>query len=278
MPLTNGKGDLSNEAKPLSGRLIAVTRARSQGSEFVRRIEDLGGQAIEFPTIEIQPPKSYGALDAAIRSIEGYHWIIFTSVNGVKHFWARFQHLNRNVRNLGEIRIAAIGPETARELESVNLRADLVPREYRAEGLLQGLKGEEMRGKRILLPRAEEARDILPNTLKEHGAKVDVVEAYRTVAAKSNTAPFRELLLQNKVDIITFTSSSTVTHFFNLFSDVDMKRLLAGAAVACIGPITQRTAEEVGIRVDVVPRDYTIPGLTQAIVEYFTAPDGRIEK
>jgi uroporphyrinogen III methyltransferase/synthase len=269
MSLGSGKAVPANEAKPLLNRLIAITRARSQASEFARRIEELGGQTIEFPTIEIQPPNSYSALDAAIRSIATYHWIIFTSVNAVKYFWARFQHLHRKMGDLDGIRIAAIGPETAKELDSIGLRAGFVPREYRAEGLLQGLKAEEISGKRVLLPRAVEAREVLPNTLRGRGAEVDVVEAYRTAAAKSNAAPLREMLLQKKVDMITFTSSSTIVHFSNLFSDDDMKQLLAGAAVACIGPITQKTAEEAGIRVDVVARDYTIPGLTQAIVEFF---------
>ncbi|MCH8055057.1 MAG: uroporphyrinogen-III synthase [Deltaproteobacteria bacterium] len=257
------------ETKPLFGRRIVITRARSQASAFTRGIEDLGGEVIEFPTIEILPAKSYDLLDRAIQEIGSYHWIIFTSVNGVKHFLARLQHLKRDIRDLKEIRITAIGPETARALESIYLRADLVPQEYRAEAILQELKPEEMRGKRVLLPRAAEARDILPKTLREWGAEVDVVETYRTVAAKSDSLWLRMLLLKRRIDMVTFTSSSTVTHFAGLFRNEVMKELLAGTAVACIGPITQKTVEGMGIRVDVVPQEYTISGLTQAIMEHF---------
>ena len=257
------------ETKPLFGRRIVITRARSQASAFTRGIEVLGGEVIEFPTIEILPAKSYDLLDRAIQEIGSYHWIIFTSVNGVKHFLARLQHLKRDIRDLKEIRITAIGPETARALESIYLRADLVPQEYRAEAILQELKPEEMRGKRVLLPRAAEARDILPKTLREWGAEVDVVETYRTVAAKSDSLWLRMLLLKRRIDMVTFTSSSTVTHFAGLFRNEVMKELLAGTAVACIGPITQKTVEGMGIRVDVVPQEYTISGLTQAIMEHF---------
>lgn len=269
MALGKGRASPAGETKPLLDRRIVITRARSQASAFARAIEDLGGEVVEFPTIEILPAKSYDLLDRAILEIESYNWIIFTSVNGVSYFWDRFQHLKQDIRILNGIKIAAIGPETARDLESIDLRVDLVPQEYRAEAILQELKPGEMRGKRVLLPRAAEARDVLPKTLREWGAEVDVIEAYRTVAAKSDAPWLRTLLRRKEIDMITFTSSSTVTHFAALFPNEDMEGLLTGTAVACIGPITQETAEEIGVRVDVVPRDYTIPGLTQAIVEYF---------
>jgi uroporphyrinogen III methyltransferase/synthase len=255
-------------AKPLLGRRIVVTRARSQASSFSRALQGLGAEVIEFPTIRIVPPASYELLDQAIRGIESYHWIIFTSVNGVKHFWLRFHHLRRKIESLNGVRITAIGPETAKTLESAGLSVDLPPREYRAEGILQGLKPEDVSGRRVLLPRAAGARDILPTTLREWGAEVDVVEAYRTVSTESDPW-FRKLLLERKIDMITFTSSSTVIYFARLFSGEEVRELFAGAAVACIGPITQRTAEGLGIRVDVVAREYTIPGLTQAIVDFF---------
>lgn len=259
----------SLETKPLFGRRIVITRARSQASAFARGIEDLGGEVIEFPTIEILPPESYDLLDKAIQKIEIYHWIIFTSLNGVKHFLMRLQRLKRDIEDLKGIKISAIGPETAKALASACLRVDLLPHEYRAEGILQELKPEEVRGKRVLLPRAAEARDLLPKTLREWGAEVDVIEAYRTVPASNNLPWLRALLLRKEIDVITFTSSSTVSNFAALFSGEPVKELLGATLVACIGPITQQTAEERGIRVDVVPRDYTIAGLTQAIVEYF---------
>src|SRR5213594_436505 len=257
------------ETKPLFGRRIVITRARSQASHFSRAIEDLGGEVVEFPTIEILPPESYESLDTAINEIDSYHWVIFTSVNGVKHFLGRLRHWKRDIRELRGAKIAAIGPETAKSLESVYLRPDLVPREYQAEGLLQELRAEEMRGKRVLLPRAAEARDILPKALREWGAEVDVVEAYRTVAAKGDASWLRVMLQKKKIDVVTFASSGTATRFAALFPNENVGALLTHTVVACIGPITQKTVEEMGIRVDVVPRDYTIPGLTQAIVEYF---------
>lgn len=259
------------------GRRIVITRPSSQTKAFARAIEDLGGEAVEFPTIEILPPKSYDALDRAIKEISNYHWVIFTSGNGVKYFWSRFRELKREPSVLKGIRIAAIGPETARAVTSVDLHADLVPKEYRAEAILQELKPHEVSGKRILLPRAAEARSVLPQTLQEWGAEVNVVEAYQTVAAGSDAARLRVLLLGKEVDMVTFTSSSTVTYFALLFPGENVAGLLADVTVACIGPITQKTAEEMGIRVDVIPRDYTTSGLTEAVVEYFNSA-GRRER
>lgn len=257
-------------ARPLDGRRIVVTRARSQGVDFARKIEELGGDATVFPTIEIVPPRSYEPLDRAIREIGSYEWIIFTSVNGVEHFWARFQALKQDIRLLSGIRVAAIGPRTAEALAQAGIKADVVPEEYRAEEILAELKPDEVHAKRVLLPRAAGARDVLPKTLAEWGAEVDEIEAYRTIGANGDTSGLRAELLAEKVDMVTFTSSSTVSHFAALFPEDAVGELLARTAVACIGPITQKTAEDNGIRVDVVAREYTIAGLTQAIVEYFS--------
>src|SRR3989338_1837310 len=177
------KAKLSKDSGPLSGRRIVITRARSQAGVFAAALEELGAEVIEFPTIEIVPPQSYAPLDRALREIRQYHWIIFTSVNGVAHFFARWSA--RRVEDFSGIKIAAIGPETAKSLEAKGLRADLVPGEFRAEAILKELAPEEMRGKRVLLPRAAQARDVLPDTLREWGAQVDVIEAYRTVQARS---------------------------------------------------------------------------------------------
>ena len=263
------KAKLSKDARALSGRRIVITRARSQAGAFAAALEELGAEVIEFPTIETVPPQSYAPLDRAIREIRKYHWIIFTSVNGVAHFFARWRQSARAAEDFNGIKIAAIGPETAKSLEAKGLRADLVPGEFRAEAILEELAPEEMRGKRVLLPRAAEARDLLPNRLRQWGAEVDVIEAYRTVRARSDAGALEGLLRRREVDMVTFTSSSTVANFAGLLADQETRELLSNVAVACIGPITQKTAEELGIRVDVVSRDYTIPGLTKAIVEYF---------
>lgn len=266
------KAKLSKDARPLSGRRIVITRARSQAGAFATALEELGAEVIEFPTIEIVPPQSYGPLDRALREIRKYHWIIFTSVNGVAHFFARWRQSARGAEDFNGIKIAAIGPETAKSLEAMGLRPDLVPGEFRAEAILKQLAPDEMRGKRVLLPRAAQARDLLPNRLREWGAQVDVIEAYRTVQAGSEAGLLEGLLRRREIDMVTFTSSSTVANFAALLAEREIGGLLSNVAVACIGPITQRTAEELGIRVDVVSQDYTIPGLTKVIMQYFKKP------
>lgn len=269
MALGKGSADRAREAKPLSGRRIVITRARRQASAFARALEALGGEVVEFPTIEILDPQSYASLDQAIARIASYHWVIFTSVNGVRRFFSRMRFLQRDMGDLSGLKVAAIGPETAREVESQGCRAELIPEVYQAEGILQQLKADDVRGKRLLLPRAAQARDILPETLREWGAEVDVVEAYRTVTARSDASWLRGQLERKEIDMVTFTSSSTVANFAALFPGEDIKRLLAGTAVACIGPITAKTAEELELRADVVASEYTVKGLAQAVVEYF---------
>lgn len=255
--------------RPLAGRHIVVTRARSQASAFTRALEHLGAAAIEFPTIEIVPPESYEALDEALKNIAAYDWVFFTSVNAVAHVSRRMGDLGRDVDALKKLRVAAIGPETARAVESLGAAPEVVPDEFRAEAILEKLRPEEMRGKKVLVPRAAEARDVLIQTLRRWGAAVDAVAAYRTIPAGSDPGWMRALLERGEADMVTFTSSSTVRNFAALFAGADVKRLLSKTAVACIGPITQETAGEMGIRVDVVSKEYTIAGLARAIVEYF---------
>src|SRR5689334_17692096 len=173
-----------DQMRPLSGKRIVVTRARPQAGAFTRALEAVGAFVIEFPTIEISPPESYDRLDAAVAQLDGYDWIIFTSVNGVEYFSARLAHVRRALN--GDIRAAAIGPETAKAVESLGVTPEVVPEEYRAEAILGKLRPEAMRGQKVLVPRAAEARDVLIRTLREWGAEVDVVEAYRTIAPASD--------------------------------------------------------------------------------------------
>jgi uroporphyrinogen III methyltransferase/synthase len=264
---------------PLAGKRIVITRARSQASGLARRIEKLGGEVIEFPTIEIQAPESYAALDDAIAKIETYDWLIFTSVNGVERFLLRLRSVNRSVTQLKDIKIGAIGPETSKRLRAAGLQTFVVPEQYQAEGLVAVLTPEMMRGKKVLIPRAAKAREILPETLRRWGARVDVVEVYRTVIPKTDTAALTHLLRARQVDMIAFTSSSTVANFAQLLQKRPLGMLLNGIAVACIGPITKDTIEEMGGRADVVSREFTIPGLVRAIVDYFEwqkSPRGRV--
>ena len=269
--LARGADHLLREGeKPLSGRRIMITRPREQAGSITRALEGLGAAVIELPTIELVPPQDYGPLDGAVRNLKRYDWIVFTSVNGVKAFFERLASLGGKPEDLKGARLAAIGPETARSLTSRGLEVDLVPAEFRAEGILEGFKPKEVKGKRFLLPRAAVAREVLPQTLREWGAEVDVVEAYRTLAAKVSTGVFNDLLSKKKVDMVAFTSSSTVKHFLDLLPGALGKELLRGVAVACIGPITRQTAEEGGMKVSVVAEEYTVAGLIEAIVKYFS--------
>ncbi len=270
------KGKSKVGPKPLYGRCVMITRPRLQSGSFVRGLEDLGAEVIECPTIEVIPPESYVPLDRTIQGLEEYDWIVFTSVNGVREFLNRLQCLGKDGSALEGIRLAAIGPETAREIASHGIQVEFVPAEYRAEGILLGLNPAEVEGKRFLLPRAATARDILPRTLKKWGAEVDVVQAYRTVPAKGSAAILSGVMSEHKVDMIAFTSSSTVKHFVDLISPVEMRKFFNVVAVACIGPITKGTAESNGIRVDVLAKEYTVPGLIEAMVEYFTTGPGKV--
>ena len=198
---------------PFRGKRILITRARSQASSLAQRIESLGGEVVEFSTIEIKPPESYGPLDRAINQITNYDWVIFTSVNGVEQFLSRFEKLGKNIADLAGIEVGAIGPETAKRLTAAQIQPTLVPKQYQAEGILDELISETVLGKRILIPRAAKARDILPETLRRWGARVDVVEAYQTVLPQVDVSALCRLLREGTIDVITFTSSSTATNF-----------------------------------------------------------------
>ena len=253
----------------LRGKRILITRARSQASSLAQKIENLGGKVIEFPTIEIRPPESYGPLDHAINQIGSYDWLIFTSVNGVEQFLNRFEKLAKNIADLAGIEVGAIGPETAKRLTAAQIQPSLVPKQYQAEGILEALIPETVLGKRILIPRAAKARDILPQTLRQWGAQVDVVEAYQTMLPQLDVSALCKLLGEGTIDVITFTSSSTATNFAAMLGDQDLPRLLSRTVIACIGPITRKTVEDLGMRPEIVSEEFTIPGLVSAMVDYF---------
>jgi uroporphyrinogen III methyltransferase/synthase len=257
------------EQKPLFGKTIVVTRAREQASEFLDVLTDLGALCLEFPTIQVISPESWEGLDKGIRELEGYHWLVFTSVNGVKYFFNRLETQGGDVRDLKGMKIAAIGPKTGEAVVTKGISIDLMPEEYRAEAVVEAFKREGIQGKKILLPRAREAREVLPQELEKLGAVVNVVEAYRTVKAEENKEDIQEMLRREEIHMVTFTSSSTVDNFLDMFRGEPILEWMEKTAVACIGPVTAERAEQKGLTVTLVAKQYTIPSLTQTIVDYF---------
>jgi len=255
---------------PLRGKKILITRARGQSGEFAVGLRAQGAEVIEFPTIEILPPANWKEVDQAIDRLKTYDWIVFTSANGVNFFFERLAHKGHEHPLPPSLEVCAIGPATAARLKDNGIRVNYMPKEFVAEAILRGFRRRRMKGRRILLARAREARDVLPKGLEEMGARVDVIGVYRTVKPRSGAGRLRRFLKEGRIDAITFTSSSTVNHFVELLKKDDLKGLLSGVAIACIGPITARTAKGWGMDVRVVPEEYTIPGLTQAMIQYLS--------
>lgn len=260
------------EDRPLFGQRVLVTRTRQQASALSTRLRALGAEAIEMPTIEIAPPEDWAPLDSAMADLPGYDWIIFTSVNGVASFWERLIQACLDARALHGVRLAAVGPATAAALEGHGLQADYVPGEYVAEAIASGLGN--VQGLRVLLPRADIARPALADLLRQAGAEVVEVAAYRTLRPHISTGELRGLLAS--ITVATFTSSSTVRNLASMAhdADIDLSQVLSDVIVACIGPITDDTAREMGLTVNIVAEEYTIEGLVQAVVDYVQTPFG----
>ncbi|MEY4704884.1 MAG: Porphyrin biosynthesis protein HemD [Nitrospirota bacterium] len=259
------------ETKPLFGKRIVLTRAQEQAREFSQLLAAYGAEPVEVPTIQIVPPASWQAIDAAIARLGTYQWLIFTSVNGVGPFMDRLHAAGKDARALANLRLCAIGPRTAQELGTHGLTADIVPAEFQAEGVIAALAQVGICGSRILIPRAEVAREILPEQLRELGAVVDVIPVYRTITPTVDVASLTQQFHEGRVAALTFTSSSTVRNFVELFGGPEaVVRLVGRSAIACIGPITARTAEEYGLTVAIMPAENTVPALTEAIVKHFS--------
>ncbi|MCA1635729.1 MAG: uroporphyrinogen-III synthase [Acidobacteria bacterium] len=260
---------------PLDGRTVMITRALEQASEFAAALEGFGARIVACPTIEIVPPESYAPLDEALENLYGYDWVVFTSVNGVEHFLRRLEALGSDAGELDEVRVCAVGGATAERLAEAHIHVDVVPEKFQAEGVFEALEAyaggrENLRNLNFLLPRAASARDFLPRALEDVGARVDDVAAYRTVRPETTgRARVEALLVGGGVDCVTFTSSSTVRNFAQLFDTRDLGPLLAGVRVACIGEITSRTASDYGLSVDIQPAESTAPALARAIADYF---------
>lgn len=256
-------------AKPLAGRTIVVTRASEQAQKFVELLAAAGARVLQAPTIAIEPPPSWAPLDAALDQIAAYTWAVFTSVNGVSMVNRRLRQRGLGWTGFGRLKVAAIGPATAEALGEHGIRPAVVPDDYRAEGLVQRLRGALGADDRVLLPRAAQTRDLLVRELGRLGAMVTEVSAYVTRPVDASATRLREALAAGAVDVVTFTSSSTARNFAELFTAEQRRAWLAGLTVASIGPITAATAAEYGLTTHVMPREYTIPALARAIAEHF---------
>ncbi len=244
-----------------------MTRSRAQARSLSALLEADGALVIEVPAIRIAPLRDYGPVDQAIARLAGYDWIAFTSQNAVIAFIDRLKARGRDAASLGGVRVAAIGPATSRALEACGLRPALAPQRFVAEALVEafaGQDGEALRGARVLLPRALEARTTLPDGLRALGALVDVVPVYRVEAERQQDPLAWRRLLRETIDAVTFTSPSTVRNFLELLGPAS-PRVLGRALVACIGPVTAATARECGVTVGLVAETYTIPGLVEAL-------------
>ena len=262
---------------PLAGRTVVITRSAAQSAEFAAEFERYGARVVACPVIEIVEPESYAPLDEAVENLFGYDWLVFTSANGVDFFFRRFEALGHDAAELDELRVCAVGAATADRLRDLSVHVDVVPQQFQAEGVFAALVdylggAEKLARLNFLLPRAAAARDYLPRALEEAGARADAVPAYRTVPPRAtDRARVEALLVGGGVDCVTFTSSSTVSNFAQLFDTRDLGALLKGARVACIGDVIARTAADYGLSVDVLPREATATALARAVADYFAA-------
>ena len=260
--------------QPLAGRTVVITRAATQADEFVSALESYGAQVLSCPTIEIKEPDSYERLDEAIDHLYGYDWLIFTSTNAVEAFLRRLAYHNRDVSDLDELKVCAIGTATTDKLRTAQVHVDLTPLQSKAEGVFMALTEfvggtDKLRNLNMLLPRAAVARDHLPRALEEAGARVDIVTSYQTSIPSDLDRGRLSAMLAGSADCIAFTSSSTVRNLAQLFDTPDLSTVLKKLAIACIGDVTATTAQEYGLDVHIQPSNFNVPELARAIAEYY---------
>ena len=254
---------------PLKNKRILITRPKDQARDFANLVKSRGAEPILFPTIRIVSPQDWKAVDKAVSKMERYNSVIFTSVNGAKRFLQRLKNKRGDCNSLRSLKICAIGPQTAAMIKQFRLRVDIIPKEFRAESLVDSLEKEGIWGKHFLLPRAEKARNVISEEIKKRGGNIDVVAVYRTSKGEGDVKKIKKLFQNREIDVATFTSSSTVKNFVEMLSGNNIADLMKGCIVACIGPITVQTATTMGIRTDIQPDNYTIQGLVDSIIAYF---------
>ncbi len=257
------------DARTLCGRKIIVTRAAEQAGELSAKLIVRGASVLECPTIRLVEPESWQLLDLAIRDLQSYDWLVLTSCNAVRYFFQRLDTLGLDTRALAGCKICAVGPKTAHEIRSFGIKADLVPSDYKAEGVVDEFSRLDMHGRRVLFPRADKARDIIPRELKRMGAHVDSPVAYRNIFPERLPPETLFALEKRSVDCIIFTSSSTVQNLAAMLGEELMLDMLKGVVVASIGPITSKSCRDLGLKVDIEPQTYTLDALTAALEIHF---------
>lgn len=257
------------DRRPLCGKKFVVTRAAEQAGEFSAKLAARGATILECPTIRLVGPESWQLLDLAIRELSSYDWVVLTSGNAVRYFFQRMDTLGLDARALSGCRICAVGPKTADEIRSFGIKPDLVPTDYKAEGVVEEFSRLDMQGSRVLFPRADKARDVIQRELKRMGAHVDSPVAYRNVFPERLPPETLFALEKRSVDCITFTSSSTVQNLAAMLGEELMLDMLKGVAVASIGPITSKSCRDLGLKVDIEPELYTLDALADALEVHF---------
>jgi uroporphyrinogen III methyltransferase/synthase len=261
------------DARPLFGKRVLVTRPREEAADLVDRLEAMGAETIEAPMIRIVPPEDYGPLDEACAQAGRFNWIIFSSAHAVDAFVERVLAGPRDLRSLNGAKLCGVGPATGERLARYGLKVDLTPSEYRAEGILRALSETgDVRGLKILLPRADIGREIVADELRKQGAEVTEVIAYRTTAVEAEREgepDIYRMLLEHRIDVVTFASASAVRSFVRVLGTEPAADLLSATIVASIGPVTAEAASQFNIKTTIMPALYTIPALVDAIVEYF---------
>ena len=255
--------------RPLFGRGIMVTRATDQAGEFSHALTRFGALVHECPTIGMVPPEDFAELDAAIEALAGFDWLIFSSANAVRFFFGRLADIGRDSRAIGPCRVCAVGPKTAAALAPYGIKADLIPPDYKGEGVVEALKNLGVKGYRVLFPRADRARDVIPAGLRLAGAEVTAPVVYRNVIPGIIPHQVLQALEARRIHCVTFTSSSTVENLAAMVGENRLLHLLEGVIVASIGPITSKTCRDLGLHVTIEPKEYTIEALTEEIVTHF---------
>ncbi len=260
------------EQKPLFGHRVLITREYTSDYE---PLEELGAELFEFPTIRVVPPSSYRELDKAIEGIDAYNWLVFTSANGVRYFMERLLEKDRDIRELAGVKICAVGSKTAEEVARFGLKVELVPDEFNAEGLVEAFarfypsgKGR-LKGVRFLLPRAERAREVFPDKVIEQGGEIDTPAVYRVVKPDKRGKLLKRFLMEGRISVATFTSGATFTNFIDMMG-ADALPFLKHVAIAVIGPVTRKTVERKGLKVEIVPKEATIAAMVEEIIKWAT--------